>query len=62
MDYADFMEKERQVIDCLMDEHELEEDVVMNLIEEHGDQLREFTLLGFEADAIANDIARYVSK
>jgi hypothetical protein len=57
-----FMDRESAVVDCLMKEHHLEQDTVLKLILEHGDELRESTLCGYEPDAIANQIASYVSK
>lgn len=62
MDFKHFMSHEAKVIDCLSKDHHLEEDTVMDLLREHGDQLRESTLIGLPAEAIANELASYVSK
>jgi hypothetical protein len=62
MNWQHFMSKERDVVDCLMEEHHLEQHTVLALIKEHGEEMREMALENFEPSVIANELASYVSK
>jgi hypothetical protein len=62
MNWQHFMSKESSVVDCLMEEHHLEQRTVLDLIKEHGEEMREMVLEGFDSSVIANELASYVSK